>query len=404
MNLAGQRVPPVLVAPQRLDRRDALSYNQVHGENRGTWNTWNTTKLLIHEFRTIFELYLNYEALTGAAPPAGEVPPEQRPNALAKLAQDIAAALGPARFKEYQMRRSADYQVLQRFLAKQGIDTAIAVQIYDLQQGIGRLLTGLFERADLDQQKVSVAVNQLESGFQLAPSRRLSSAFTIVELLTVVSIIGLLATLLLPALNHAKSSARSAKCQNNLRQLGIGLHLYVADHRYYPGLPLPYVLSRKDYSPDTPTIPKRVSFPDVFLCTEGRGQISFQIVDETGNDVLNTNIVMTPPFGYNMAGTDHIKDPTKLPTLGLGVMCLAERVRAPSDMIALGCKQYQGGRSISPYMDAVGKVSARHRGRANILFCDGHLEAASQAKWIVPTERARRRWNNDNEPHAETWR
>ena len=49
--------------------------------------------------------------------------------------------------------------------------------------------------------------------------------FTLVELLVVIGIIGVLMSLLIPAIGVARSAARKAKCQNNLRQLGIGLHV-----------------------------------------------------------------------------------------------------------------------------------------------------------------------------------
>jgi prepilin-type processing-associated H-X9-DG protein len=55
------------------------------------------------------------------------------------------------------------------------------------------------------------------------------------------------------------------------------------------------------------------------------------------------------------------------------------------------------------WLDKAWLPSDRHRGRANMLFCDGHVETAHQARWIEKTDRARRRWNNDNEPHRETW-
>jgi hypothetical protein len=38
-----------------------------------------------------------------------------------------------------------------------------------------------------------------------------------------------------------------------------------------------------------------------------------------------------------------------------------------------------------------------------MVFCDGHSEYARQTNWVTPTISARRRWNNDNEPHQETW-
>ena len=57
-----------------------------------------------------------------------------------------------------------------------------------------------------------------------------SPAFTLVELLVVVAIIGILAALLLPAVGRAKARATAISCLNNTRQLSIAWQLYATDH------------------------------------------------------------------------------------------------------------------------------------------------------------------------------
>lgn len=60
---------------------------------------------------------------------------------------------------------------------------------------------------------------------------RLRQGFTLVELLVVVAIIGVLVSLLLPAIQAARGSARRAQCASNMRQIGLAIHQYANVHR-----------------------------------------------------------------------------------------------------------------------------------------------------------------------------
>jgi len=60
---------------------------------------------------------------------------------------------------------------------------------------------------------------------------REQSAFTLIELLTVIAIIGVLAAVLFPALAKAREAAHSSKCSANLHQVGIAIQTYVSDNK-----------------------------------------------------------------------------------------------------------------------------------------------------------------------------
>ncbi|UCD28488.1 MAG: type II secretion system protein [Planctomycetota bacterium] len=90
---------------------------------------------------------------------------------------------------------------------------------------------------------------------------RRKRGFTLIEVLVVVSIIALLASILLPSLNAARRSARSTKCKHNLHQLGVAMEAYL--NRYKDSFPIACKLPSQEIYDAQTAVPPRPPVPSL---------------------------------------------------------------------------------------------------------------------------------------------
>ncbi|MDP6381403.1 MAG: prepilin-type N-terminal cleavage/methylation domain-containing protein [Phycisphaerae bacterium] len=216
--------------------------------------------------------------------------------------------------------------------------------------------------------------------------------FTLIELLIVVAIIGTLMALLLPAVAAAWGLARRASCASNLKQIASAVEIYLQNHdgKYFMARPL-----RPD---DDGGVSWYFGYESALSHdTLAEGQ---RVLDKTRAALYPylknyETVEICPAFGFDSSGYKP-KYTSRWWTYGVNIRLsyqggsrYAGEVRAPARTVifadAANINTFQGGASATnPMLEewfyvepnpGERHVHFRHRGMANVLFCDGHVEA-----------------------------
>ena len=243
-----------------------------------------------------------------------------------------------------------------------------------------------------------------------SPTARARAAFTLIELLVVIGIIAILLSIILPTVSGARKSAQQLKCQSNLRQLGLAMHMYASANKLYlpyptTVFPIPGALAGNIGGSDQGWL--WYNAVDPYLAANTKGQenrtgvaayrtykpykqcVVYETIEgekaPTGGQGNLTEFAKTYKMNTHLRRAPDPSLPSTHPMYNKGWYAKITEVKRSAEFVMIGDGiaidmtpliggQFDSGQFTMEVNDlAEASPALRHKGGANILFVDGHV-------------------------------